>query len=100
MTDKNDGFKPLVLNRGEIDPLELIEANRATAKDRDRATLAIAKALKASTDYLAQSMAILAVRDDTMRAFLALPWYRRILRRPPALPPFPPAGETTKEVQS
>lgn len=77
--DRNADVKPLVLNRNKIDPFLLIQEGKGTARDRDRAILALAekhdRMYGAATDSFEQL--------STEIAWLHRPWYRRWFRKSP-----------------
>lgn len=89
--DKNEPFKPVVVNRNDVDPLALVRANRGTGRDRDRLILRIFdRWMPAATESFAQLRILLgqlADRQEELQAWLRRPWYRRWFRRPPALQP-------------
>lgn len=89
--DKNEPFKPVVVNRNDVDPLALVRANRGTGRDRDRLILRIFdRWMPAATESFGQLRLLLgqiADRQEELRAWLRRPWYRRWFRRPPPLQP-------------
>lgn len=89
--DKNVRFKPMVVNREDLDPLSLVRAGRGIARDRDRLILRIFDHLvPAATESFAQLRLLLgqiADRQEELQAWLHRPWYRRWFSRPPVLQP-------------
>lgn len=100
--DKNEPFKPVVVNRNDVDPLVLVRANRGTAGDRDRLILRVfdqfVPAASQSFTQLRLLLGQLADRQEELQAWLRRPWYRRWFRRPPPLQPLTlPAPEPPAE---
>ena len=90
--DKNAAFKPLVLNREEIDPWSLLESNRGSTRELRRAALELRGRLNRIVDgvdgnfeRMRELLVQFAARDQALAEFLARPWYRRWFRAP-ALP--------------
>lgn len=91
MGDKNSQYKPLVVNRAELDPFTTIQAGHGTAKDRDRATLQLREehiklhdAVERGFFQLANAVEQLDRRERAAREWHARPWWRRWFRRRPA----------------
>jgi hypothetical protein len=105
--ERNADVKPMVVNRNEVDPRELIRGGRGTARDRDRAILLLDRRCDQANrniativrefdktreatgqgfrEYLSITEQVIN-RQDAIVEWHHRPWYRRIFRKPPALP--------------
>lgn len=100
--DRNAAFKPVIMNRNEVNPFALIRDGHVTTATLGRATMelvdnvnAMRDAATASFRQLAQMVQQLDDANRALGAWLARPWYRRWFRRPPAVPALAVSGETT-----
>jgi len=102
--ERNAPFKPVVHNRNEVNPFDLLRTGKATAHDRDRAILLMDKAFEAQINQFAAVQQGLAEREWALRSYLvaekewrALPFWRRWRTPRPTIPLFREFKETEGE---
>lgn len=88
-------FKPVVHNRNEVNPFDLIRQGKGTLRDCERAIVLMDRAFEAQINQFAMTQQGLAEREWALRSYLvaekewrALPFWRRWKTPRPTIPLF------------
>jgi hypothetical protein len=100
-SDRNRQFKPLTVNKEDLDPYALLAAGRGSNGDIRRCVLLardrldrVVRAVDANFERMRYILVQLTMRDDALDEWRRRPWYKRWFRKPtlPALQSQPPAA--------
>lgn len=87
----NEPFRPLVVNREDLDPFQILRAGRGAGREHRRCIVALDDRLQVMQGAIGQSfeqvsdlVRQLADRDEALRLWLVRPWWKRLAfwRRP------------------